>query len=65
MRFRDLEGWDPSLKAVRLLWHWMPAEAWEKVGDSEAPPWVRNLAGTGEIMMAAHRLGVARLRPRT
>jgi hypothetical protein len=47
---RDIEGWQPSLTAVKLLWFWMPPEAWEKVGESEAPPWVRNRAGTGEIM---------------
>jgi hypothetical protein len=63
MRFRDLQGWEASLEAVRYLWRWMPAEAWERVGDSPAPPWVHHLGGTGELMMAAHRLGVARLRP--
>jgi hypothetical protein len=63
-RFKDLEGWPASLEAVKYLWRWMPSEAWEKVGDSEAPSYVLNLAGTGEFMMQAHRPGVARLRPR-
>jgi hypothetical protein len=55
--FRDREGWRRSFTAVKLLWFWMPPEAWEKVGDSEAPSYVSHLGGTGELMMAVAPVG--------
>jgi len=62
MRFRDLEGWESTVNAVLYVWRWTTPELWEIVGDSEAPFYVHHLAGTGEVMMQAWRLGLVKER---
>lgn len=60
MRYRDIEGWAGAVESARYLWRNVPAETWERVGDLEAPTWMRYLNGANELLVAAQEAGLVK-----